>query len=56
MLYRTLTKELPQRVQAQRPKKKASAPRVITISLINPPHSYRMKNKKSHRYIVRLMM
>jgi hypothetical protein len=41
MLYVSLRKELPRRIRPVTPKKKFAMPRIVTISLINPPLCYR---------------
>lgn len=57
MLYLTLKKELPRRrTTAQCTQKLSLVPKVITISLLNPPCSYRLKSKKGSSKVVKFFI
>lgn len=56
MLYLSLQKELPRRRQTTQRTEKALVPKVITISLLNPPRSYRLACKKGTCKVIKLFV
>lgn len=57
MLYLTITKELPRRRQTAHTSKKTAPTRnIVTISLLNPPSSYRLKNTQGRAKVVKLFI
>jgi hypothetical protein len=56
MLYRTIQKELPKHRQTGQFAQKVHVPKVVTISLLNPPWSYRLIRKKGMAKVVKLFI
>ncbi len=51
MLYIELRKELPRRSRQTHTIKKTTEQRVVTISLLNPPRSYRSRKTVKNRIV-----
>lgn len=56
MLYLTIQKELQRRRRTAQFDQKVPVPKVLTISLLNPPCSYRLIHKKGMAKVVKLFI